>query len=105
MRLQINEKKSKKKPDKINNLILKTKADYVFNLTDWLPFGKAGGREGVFKIERPRSRRRKHFGRRWTSGLGGFENWTIFTDITCVSSYILISFSLFEFTELYLSSL
>ena len=33
-----------------------------------------GGREGSFKIGRPRSRRWKNFGRRWTGMVRGLEN-------------------------------
>ena len=29
---------------------------------------------------------RRIFGRRWTRGMGGLENWTIFMDVICVSS-------------------
>ena len=29
----------------------------------------------------------------WTSGMGGLENWTIFKDVTCVSSLIVRTYS------------
>ena len=42
--------------------------------------------EGSFEIGRPRSTGWKNFGRRWTRGVGGLENWTTFMDVICVSS-------------------
>ena len=41
---------------------------------------------GSFEIRRTRSRGWINFGRRWTRGMGGYENWTIFMDVICVSS-------------------
>ena len=52
-------------------------------LTDWLSFGKGGD---SFEIGLPRSRGWKNFGHKWTRGVGGPENWTIFMDAICVSS-------------------
>ena len=53
-------------------------------LTRNLPFGSSPS----FGIGCPRSRGWKNFGRRWTRGVGCFENWTIFMDVICVSSLI-----------------
>lgn len=41
---------------------------------------------GSFEIVRPRSRGWKTFGRRWTRGMRGLENWTTFMNVICVSS-------------------
>ena len=41
-----------------------------------------------FEIGRPRSRRWKDFGGRWTRRVGGLENRTIFLDVIFVSSLI-----------------
>ena len=41
-------------------------------------------RRDSLEIGRPRSRGSKNFGRRWTRGVGGLENWTIFMDVICV---------------------
>ena len=41
--------------------------------------------EGSFEIGYPRSKGWKNFRRRWTRGVGGLKNSTIFIDI-CVSS-------------------
>ena len=83
---------------KINELILKTKSDlkegpnniiiFIFGLcfllVDWLSFGEGGS----FEIGGPRLRGWKNVGLRWTRGVGGPENWTIFMDVMCVSSFI-----------------
>ena len=37
------------------------------------------------EIERPSSKGWKNFGRSWTRGLMGLENWTIFMDVIFVS--------------------
>ena len=50
---------------------------------------------GSFEIGRAKSRGWKNVGRRWTRGVRGLENWTIFKDVICVSS--LISFSVVDF--------
>ena len=64
-----------------------------FLLTDWLSFGEGGQREGgSFEIGRPSSRMWKNFGRRWTWGMGGLENWTIFIDVISLSSLLWITF-------------
>ena len=39
-----------------------------------------------FEIGRPRSRGWKSFGRRWTRGVGSFENWTVFMSVIYLSS-------------------
>ena len=44
------------------------------------------GGGGLFEIGRPRSKRWRKFGRRWTSEVGGLENWTIFMDVIYLSS-------------------
>ena len=41
---------------------------------------------GSFRIGRPRSRVWKHFGHRWTEGVGCLKNLTVFMDVICVSS-------------------
>ena len=41
---------------------------------------------GSFEIGHPRSRGWNDFGRSWTRGVGGLENWIIFMDVICVSS-------------------
>ena len=41
---------------------------------------------GSFEIGRPRSRRWKNFGLRWTRGMRGLENWTTFMNVICASS-------------------
>ena len=43
---------------------------------------------GSLEIGRSRSRAWKNFGLRWTRGVGGLENWTIFVDVIYVSSLI-----------------
>ena len=48
---------------------------------NWLSFGEGGS----FEIRRARSRGWKNFGRRWTRGVVGLENWRIFMDVICVS--------------------
>ena len=72
------------KPGKINELILKTKADR------WPSFWLIGhhlerkGRyvwNGTSKVKGW-----KNFGGSWTKGWGGLEYWTIFMDVICVSS-------------------
>ena len=40
----------------------------------------------MFEIGSPRSTRWKNFGCRWTRGVGGLENWTLFMDVICVVS-------------------
>ena len=40
---------------------------------------------GSFEIGRPRSRKWENFGCRWTRGLGGLENSTIFMGVICIS--------------------
>ena len=45
-----------------------------------------GGGGGSFEIGHPRSRGWNDFGRSWTRGVGGLENWIIFMDVICVSS-------------------
>ena len=45
---------------------------------------------GSLEIGRPRSKGSKNIGRRWTRGMGGLENWTIFMDVIRVSSLILL---------------
>ena len=93
VRLQLNEK-----PDKINELILKTNVNegrtwwhiivilgLCFVLTDWLWFVE-GFRLKLYVLVCPRSRGWKNIGRRKTKRLGGLENWTIFMDVICVSS-------------------
>ena len=54
--------------------------------------------EGSFEIGLATSRGWKKFGRRWTRGVGGLENWTIFMDVTCVSSLSYFSCGKFEKT-------
>ena len=44
-----------------------------------------------FEIGRPRSRGWINFGRRWTRGVRGLENWTIFMDVICVSSLMTLA--------------
>ena len=44
------------------------------------------GRGGSFEIGHPRSRGWNDFGRSWTRGVGGLENWIIFMHVICVSS-------------------
>ena len=44
------------------------------------------GEMGLLETVRPRSRGWKNFGHRWTREMGYLENWTIFMDVTCVSS-------------------
>ena len=51
-----------------------------------LGVGGGGWWVGSFEIGRPRSRGKKNFGHRWTREVRGFENWTIFMDVICVSS-------------------
>ena len=46
---------------------------------------KAGLKEGP-EIGRPRSMGWKNIGRRWTRGVGGYENWTTFMDVVCLLS-------------------
>ena len=87
------------KPYKINELILKGKADLKdlisYNSHPWIMFSfnllviiwrggfvwdwtsKVKGRGG-----------RGNVGRRWTRRVGGLENWTIFMDVLCVSPLI-----------------
>ena len=55
----------------------------MFPLIDWLSFGNGGG---SFEIGRPMSKGWKNFRRSWTTEVGRLENWTIFTDVICVSS-------------------
>ena len=50
------------------------------------------GEQGSFETRRPRSRRWKNFGRRWTMGVGDLENWTIFMNFISVSSLIKFTF-------------
>ena len=45
-----------------------------------------GGLGGSIENGRPTSRGWRNFGRRWTSGVGSLENWTIFMDFMCVLS-------------------
>ena len=59
--------------------------------------------EGSFEIGRATSRGWKKFGRRWTRGVGGLENWTIFIDVICLSS--LTSFMNLGFIKYYQSFL
>ena len=40
---------------------------------------------GSFEIGRPRSKKWKNFGYRWTRGVGGLENSTIFMGVICIS--------------------
>ena len=74
-------KEANRKPYKINELILKTKADLkerpgsiiviqglYFLLIGWLSVGKRGG---SFQIGRPMSKGWKNFGRSWTRGMEG----------------------------------
>ena len=42
--------------------------------------------EGLREIGCTRSRKWKNFGYRWTKGVEGLENWTVFMDVICVSS-------------------
>ena len=65
---------------------MSTKLGLCFLLIDWLSFRERGG---SFEIGRPRSRGWKNIGRRWTKGVGGPGNLTIFIDVICVSSHIL----------------
>ena len=51
----------------------------------------------TFEIGRPRSGGWKNFGRRWTRGVGGPQNWRIFMDVIRVSSYI--GFTIFHLSE------
>ena len=44
-----------------------------------------------FEIGHPRSRGRKNFGRRWTRGVRGLENWTIFMDVIYVLSLMTLA--------------
>ena len=82
-------KEVNRKLDKINELILKTKADLkerpdntivilglCFLLIDWLSFGKAGGGGGGESFKK------------------GLEKKTIFMDVICVSS--LTEYRVFE---------
>ena len=56
-------------------------------LIDWLSFGERQGAGGEsFEIGGSSSRGWKNFGRRWARGVGGLENWTIFTDVIRVPS-------------------
>ena len=58
---------------------------FYFNLLiDWLSFEGEGG---SFEIGCPGSRGWKNSGHRWTRGVGGLENWTIFVDVIFVSSH------------------
>ena len=86
------------KPDKINELILKTKALITCNSHlrivfpfNWL-FNHLDRGGGSFKIVRPRSRGWKNFRRCWIRVVRGLENWTIFLDVKCVSPVIEKSF-------------
>ena len=48
-------------------------------------------RRDSFEIRRSRSREWKKFGRRWTRGMRGLENFKIFMDVICVLSLRLTS--------------
>ena len=85
-------KKVKGKPDKINELILKTNANLkegpgkmivmlglCFLLIDWLSFEEGGGVCLKLDVQCQEGGQ----GVKWG---GGLENWTIFMDVTCVSS-------------------
>ena len=52
-------------------------------LIDSLLFGEGGG--GCLKLDVQGQGGWKIFGRRWTRGVGGLENRTIFMDVICVS--------------------
>ena len=95
MKLKLNEKKSKESQTRLNELPLKTKTDLkegpdnitvlvglCFLLIDGFSFREGGS----FEIGRSKLRGWKNFGRKWTRGVGGLENWTIFMDVVCVSS-------------------
>ena len=102
MRLQLNEKKSKgsqtrwlswywkRKPTWRKDLITYKSYPWIILFFNWFVIiwkeWGGGGSQGSFEIGRSRSRGRKNSGRRWTRGLGGPENWTIFMDVMCVSS-------------------
>ena len=91
-------KEVKGKSNKINELIIKRKGDLkegiTYNSHPWNVFsfnllviiGRRGGGGRSLEIGRPRWRRWKNFGRRWTRGVLGLENWIIFMDVICVSS-------------------
>ena len=57
------------------------------------------GRGISFEIGRPRSRGWKTVGRRWAKVVGGFENWTIFMDVICVSSLVAVKNIIFTFQK------
>ena len=58
-----------------------------FLLIDWLSFGERQGAGGEsFETGGSSSRGWKNFGRRGARGVGGLENWTIFTDVIRVPS-------------------
>ena len=60
-----------------------------FFLIDWLSFGEGGS---LIEIGRPRLKGWRNFGCRWTRGVGGLANWTIFLDAICVSSLALLRY-------------
>ena len=60
--------------------------------------GGGGGEGGVWNWTSS-SRAWKNFGRSWTRGLDGLENWAIFMGVTCVSSLICIQLVHFFFSR------
>ena len=80
-------------------MILKTKIDLkkrliTYNRHPWIMFSFnwlviiwRGG--SSFAIGSPRSRGWSNFRRRWTRRVRSLENWTIFMDVTCVSSQMI----------------
>ena len=92
-------KKVKGKPDKINELILKTNANLkegpgkmivmlglCFLLIDWLSFEEGGGVRLKLDVQCQEGGRILDVDGQGVKWGGGLENWTIFMDVTCVSS-------------------
>ena len=100
VRFQLNEKKSKesqtrliswywkRKPTWRKDLITYNSHPSIMFFFNWLVIIWREREGGRLKLDVQGQEGGRIFGRRWTRGVGGLKNWTIFMDVICVSSLI-----------------